>query len=135
MARVHDGAGYLEASFNRSTRPEELLRLLAGAAGGGGGPRVDYPVHREQPLRRRWQAQVGLLPDAVSAQAKLRRLTELRDRAFALSPLLVDVRLVYEEVTVCKLFLSGLRELEQAYHWSQGYLIPVVRRGEDTRYV
>jgi TldD protein len=135
VARVHDGAGYLEASFNRPTRPEELLRLLAGAAGGGGGPRVDYPVHREQPLRRRWQAQVGLLPDAVSVEEKLRRLTELRDRAFALSPLLVDVRLVYEEVTVCKLFLSGLRELEQAYHWSQGYLIPVVRRGEDTRYV
>ncbi len=45
------------------------------------------------------------------------------------------MRLGFEAVTVRKLFLSGGRELEQAYLWSQGSLVPVVRRGEDTRYV
>jgi len=132
VARVHDGTGYREASFNRPLEAGRLLGLLAGAEG---GPRVAYPVHREQPLRRRWQARVGLLPSALSVEAKLNRLAALRDRALALSSALVDVRLVYEEVTVCKLFLSGKRELEQAYHWSQGYLVPVARRGEVTRHV
>jgi TldD protein len=91
------------------------------------------PAHREAPLKRRWQGQVRVLPEAVSAEAKLDRLAGLRDRAFRLCSTLVDIRLVYEEVTVRKLFLSRRRELEQAYHWSQGYLIPVVRRGEVTR--
>jgi TldD protein len=136
VARVHDGAGYLEVSFNRPLPYEELRRLLAGAAGSGGkAPRMDYPVHRDEALRRRWQSSVGLLPGALSVEQKLTRLTALRDRALAQSSLLADIRLVFEEVTVRKLFLSGRRELEQAYLWSQGSLIPMVRRGEDTRYV
>jgi len=130
--RVHDGTGYREASFNRPLAASQVLGMLSGAQS---GPRVPYPVHREQPLRRRWQAEVGLLPSAVSAETKLARLAALRDRALSLSSELVDVRLLFEEVTVCKLFLSGKRELEQVYHWSQGYIIPVARRGQDTRYV
>ena len=133
VARVHDGTGYLEASFNRPLSPEEVLRLLEGTA--GGGARMEYPVHREQPLRRRWRSSVRLLPEAAGVEKTLARLTNLRDRAFACSSLLADMRLVFEAVTVRKLFLSGRRELEQAYLWSQGSMVPVVRRGEDTRYV
>jgi TldD protein len=78
---------------------------------------------------------VQLLPGTVSVEQTLARLTSLRDRAFAQSGLLADIRLVFEQVSVRKLFLSGARELEQAYVWSQGNIVPVVRRGEDTRYV
>ncbi len=133
VARVHDGTGYREASFNQALSPEQVLRLLQGTA--GDGARVQYPVHRESPLRRRWRSSVRLGPEAVGAEKILARLTSLRDRAFARSGLLADMRLVFEQVTVRKLFLSGHRELEQAYLWSQGSLVPVVRRGEDTRYV
>jgi len=133
VVRVHDGAGYREASFNRRPDPEEVLRLLEGTA--GGGARMQYPVHREPPLRRRWRSRVGQLPQAVGAERILGRLLALRDRAFARSGLLADVRLGFEAVSVRKLFLAGGRELEQAYLWSQGSLVPVARRGEDTRYV
>jgi TldD protein len=133
VVRVHDGTGYREASFNQALSPEEVLQLLE--AGSGGGARVQYPVHRESPLRRRWQSSVRLEPEAVGVEKILGRLTGLRDRAFSQSSLLADMRLVFEQVAVRKLFLSGGRELEQAYLWSQGSLVPVVRRGEDTRYV
>jgi TldD protein len=133
VVRVHDGTGYREASFNRQLAPEQVLRLLEGTA--GGGARMEYPVHREPPLRRRWRSRVRLLPQAAGPERILARLVDLRDRAFARSSLLADVRLGFEAVTVRKLFLSGGRELEQAYLWSQGSLVPVVRRGEDTRYV
>jgi TldD protein len=133
VVRVHDGTGCREASFNRSLRPEEVLRLISQTA--GAGARVEYPVHREPPLRRRWRSSVQLLPGTVSVEQTLARLTSLRDRAFAQSGLLADIRLVFEQVSVRKLFLSGARELEQAYVWSQGNIVPVVRRGEDTRYV
>ncbi len=133
VVRVHDGTGYREASFNQALSPGEVLRLLEGTA--GSGARMEYPVHRESPLRRRWQSSVRRMPQAVGVERILERLTGLRDRAFAASGLLVDVRLSFEQVSVRKLFLSGRRELEQAYLWSQGNLVPVVRRGEDTRYV
>ena len=133
VARVHDGTGYREASFNQALSPEQLLRLMAQTA--GGGARMEYPVHREPPLHRRWRSSVRLQPEAAGVEKTLERLTSLRDRAFAQSGLLADMRLVFEQVSVRKLFLSGRRELEQAYLWSQGSLVPVVRRGEHTRYV
>jgi TldD protein len=133
VVRVHDGTGYREASFNRPLAPEQVLRLLEGAS--GGGARVAYPLHREQPLRRRWRSRVRLDPEALGVEKIVARLTAMRDRAFAACGLLADMRLVYEQVSVRKLFLCAGRQLEQAYLWSQGNLVPVVRRGEDTRYV
>jgi TldD protein len=133
VVRVHDGTGYREASFNEALSPEEVLRLVAQTS--GGGARMQYPVPQDSPFRRRWRSSVRRLPQAVGVERTLERLTRLRDRAFAASSLLADMRLVFEQVTVRKLFLSGRRELEQAYLWSQGSLVPVVRRGEDTRYV
>jgi TldD protein len=127
VVRVHDGTGYREASFNRQLAPEQVLRLLEGTA--GGGARMEYPVHREAPLRRRWRSSVRLLPQAAGPERILARLVDLRDRAFARSSLLADVRLGFEAVTVRKLFLSGGRELEQAYLWSQGSLVPGAARG------
>jgi TldD protein len=133
VARVHDGTGYREASFNQPLEAGELQRLLEGTS--GSGPRMQYPVHRETPLHQRWQGSARQRPEALSVEQTLARLTGLRDRAFSLSGLLADVRLVFEQVTVRKLFLSGRRELEQAYLWSQANLVPVVRRGEETRYM
>jgi TldD protein len=139
VARAHDGTAYTEVSFNLPPDPglaERLARSLRPRPGAGpaaGLEQILCPVPRETPLKRRWQGRVEVLPEAMSVEQKLARLAALRDRAFGLCPALVDIRLVYEEVTVRKLFLSRRRELEQAYHWGQGYLIPVVRRGEDAR--
>lgn len=135
VVRAHDGTAHTEVSFNEMPGPglAERIAYSLRPRSGAALEQMPCPVHREKPLRRRWQGRVQVLPEAVSVEAKLDRLVGLRDRAFALCPSLVDIRLVYEEVTVRKLFLSRLRELEQAYHWAQGYLIPVVRRGEDTR--
>lgn len=131
VVRVHDGTGYREASFNGPLAASELRALLEA---GGGGERLAYPVPSLPPLKRRWQGEVGLLPERVPVQVRVDRLTALRERAFALCPCLVDIRVIYEEVTVRKLFLSAGRELEQAYRWAQGYLEPVVRREGTTRY-
>jgi TldD protein len=45
----------------------------------------------------------------------------------------VDIEVRFEHMRVSKLFISGKRELEQSYIWTQGYLIPVLRRGEAIR--
>jgi TldD protein len=135
VVRVHDGVGYREVSFNHRPATAELQALLSGGGGqASGGDRLSYPVPRLESLRRRWRGRVGRLPARVPLKSLVARLTALRERAFSLCPSLVDIRVIYEQVTVCKLFLSAGRELEQAYHWSQGYLSPVVRRDGVTRY-
>ena len=135
VLRVHDGSCYAEVSFDLPPGPELesfLARTLRSEPASSLQP-MPCPVHRESPLRRRWRGRVRVLPEALSAEQKLARLAAARDRAFSLCRSLVDIRVVYEEVAVRKLFLSRARDLEQAYSWAQGYLVPVVRRGEDTR--
>jgi TldD protein len=92
-----------------------------------------YPVVTEEPLHGCWQGEVGELPEQTGGEAIVRRLTVLRDRAFELTDCLLDMRVLYEGMRVCKLFVSDARELEQSYLWSQGYLLPLSRRGEVTR--
>ena len=135
VVRVHDGVSYREASFDLPPGrelDEFLARALRPQPGSSLQP-LPCPAHREATLRRRWRGRVRILPESLSVERKLARLAAVRDRAFSLCQSLVDIRVVYEEVAVRKLFLSRARDLEQAYHWAQGYLVPVVRRGEDTR--
>jgi len=153
VVRVHDGSGYGEFSFNElpgashgvpAEGPAALAEALAAEIRG----RVEelaqarsalpvslrpYPAAQEEPFTGRWQGEVEELPEQTGGAEIVRRLTELRDRAFTLSDYLVDMRVLYEGVRVSKLFLSGARDLEQSYLWSQGYLVPVSRRGEVTR--
>jgi TldD protein len=143
VVRVHDGFAYCEHSFNQlpaAGGAEALaaevggrLSELTAAREALSFPPRRYPVVQETGRSGRWQGEVGELPSETGGQEIIRRLTALRDRAFALSEALVDVRAVYEGVGVNKLFVSEARELEQSYLWSQGYLIPVSRRGEVTR--
>ncbi|MBN1836967.1 MAG: TldD/PmbA family protein [Spirochaetales bacterium] len=140
VVRIHDGHGYIEFSFNEGGEPEALAAeicrnaaALARQRSALPGAARRYPLPEEEALTGRWQGEVGELPEQAGGEQVVRSLTELRDRAFTLSDCLVDMRVIYEGVRVSKLFLSAARELEQSYLWSQGYLIPVSRKGEVTR--
>jgi len=144
VLRVHDGLGYGELSFNElpPDGPQALCRSLRERVRRSvpgleelGLKHARYPAPGEQPLRRSWQGEVEELPEAISPREKMDRLLVLREKAFRLSPRLVEMRLLYEEVRVAKLFLSSQRHLEQAYVWSQGYLVPYLREGDETRYL
>ena len=158
VVRVHDGLGYLEHSFDEppgagwaaeegprgaaaATRAAEALAVevherLAELGGYRAALPVGarpFPVSREEPLTGSWQGDVGELPEHTGGREIVGRLAALRDRAFTLTDCLVDIRVIYEGVRVSKLFVSQARELEQSYLWSQGYLMPLCRRGEITR--
>jgi TldD protein len=85
-------------------------------------------------LERDWSGTAGKLPDSVSTEEKLARLAAIRDRGLKASMALVDFRISYEEVVCAKLFVSPLRQLNQAYVWSQGYLVPIAQKDDRTRY-
>jgi TldD protein len=140
VIRVYDGHGYSEYSFNvlSADSPQRIETLAAeiresfrrSSAVVRQLPfdRPDLPGISEQPQSGLWQGEVGVLPETVSVAETTRRLSRLKDRAFAQSSHLVDMDVRFEHVRVSKLFVSGKRELEQSYIWAQGYLVPVVRR-------
>jgi TldD protein len=142
VVRLHDGRGYWEYSFNSlgSDQGKEVEPLAAqirrdfqrDTAALGDLPRPELPPISEQPMSASWQGEMGIAPEGAAEQI-IDRLTRLKDRAFANSEHLVDIEVRFENVRVSKLFLSGKRDLEQAYNWAQGYLIPVLREGEVLR--
>ncbi len=142
VVRVHDGAGYAEFSFNQWPDFEELQRTLAdrlsqtaASIRRSGLSALAAPLPPEEPLQGSWLGEVEVPPEQVASREKIERLRSMQSRAWPLSAHLVDLRVVFEEVQVAKLFLSGARQLQQAYTWSQGYLIPILRKEGRTRYL
>ena len=79
--------------------------------------------------------EVAKNPKALSPKDKLEAMTRLKDEAFAFSELLTNFQVVYEWVHVSKVFLSTQKELDQSYIWSQGYLVSMVRKDNNSKYM
>jgi TldD protein len=142
VVRVHDGVGYSEYADNSSPGPapaeqeawvtELAARVTATVQAGkmSGAGRRSTPLINEEPLTAVYDNGAA----KPESRTVLGRLTALKDKAVSMSEPLIDIRLVYEQVRVAKLFLSSLRDLEQHYRWSQAYIVPIYRSGEVTRY-
>jgi TldD protein len=145
VVRVYNGVGYTEYAANsvpgdspggREAWVRDLAAAVAAAvrtAESTGTARISTPLIREEALTAAYGGAGDDAPEPDS-RAVLRRLSGLKDRAEALSEAMIDIRVVYEQVRVSKLFLSDSRDLEQTYRWSQGYLVPIYRRDGITRY-
>lgn len=143
VVRVHNGINYTEHSFNEipdgdleslikkiSSRVKVDLERLNSAS----VKLTSYPVLEEDSLQKSFLGEVEILPDEMSAKEKIEKMISLRDKAFQKSKLLIDFRVIYEEVHVSKIFISTCKDLEQSYIWNQSMLVPIVRKGEDTKY-
>jgi TldD protein len=73
-------------------------------------------------------------PLAADPGRIIRRLTKLREKIEGLVPHISNVRIVYEGVDVSKLFVSAKKDLFQSYTWSQGYLVPRVKKNDNSKY-
>lgn len=145
VVRVYNGTNYSEFSFNEcpedtreieSFAREVKLELTKSQDGAGRLPfEVSrYPLVAEEGIKDSWYGEVEIDPGKVDVKEKIHRLTRIKDQAFKQSDLLIDVRVSYEEAKVSKMFLSNAKELDQAYIWTQGSLVPIVRRGDKNRY-
>lgn len=142
VVRVHNGVNYSECSFNQIT--EDVTGLIAelrtqltadlDLLKKSDMSISSYPFPEEEEMQQSYFAEVEKLPSSVSTEEKIRLMTSLKDHALTCSDLLVDFRVVYEEVHVSKIFLSTQKDLEQSFIWAQGRVLPIVRRGENTQY-
>jgi TldD protein len=144
VVRVHNGVNYSEFSFNQIS--EDSLYSISEEIALSLNPTVEklkenkvqlnsYPILKEEKIKTSFLGEVEILPDSVTAETKLKRLTAMKDAALAHSELLVDFRVKYEEVQVSKIFISTEKDLEQSYIWSEGALISIARKENNTKYV
>lgn len=142
VLRIYHDSIYSEFSFNEipaqnltdfAAEISERIEIPVNSGQEGIGL-ASYPLIHEEPIQEGFYGKVQKLPEQMSVEKKLEIMTALKDKAFPLSKWLVDFRVRYEEVRVSKVFISTKKRLQQTYVWSQGYLIPVVRRNGNTRY-
>lgn len=141
VLRVYNGICYSEFSFNElpedvevlkskinSIAIEDIKKLRESSVG-----ITKFPIIKEDVIEKSFIGEVEILPENITSKEKVERLLNIQKKAFKYSQVLIDFRTFYEEVHVSKIFISLNKKLEQSYIWSQGYLVPIVRKGENVK--
>lgn len=143
VVRVHNGYNYSEYSFNELSNEsldslrENIKNKVSEDIEGLKSSDIKmskYPVIEEDEIVRTHFKDVEILPEEVSTEEKIKRMTKIKDEALTYSELLVDFAMSYDECHISKIFISKNKDLEQSYIWTSGALQAVVRRDENTKY-
>jgi TldD protein len=143
VIRVHNGVNYSEFSFNEinenniNTLVDEIQFSISSTLQKLKNALIEvnsYDIIEEPVIKEEFLAEVTTLPTYLSSKEKIEKMCSIKDSALNCSDLLIDFRVVYHEVHVSKIFISNNKELDQSYIWSEGYLISIVRKDDNTKY-
>lgn len=141
VLRVYNGIGYSEFSFNElpkdnitqfasylSTQLDSYQKSLSASEF------KKYPVIQEEVINDNFYSEVDILPESVTSKVIIEKLTDIMDRGSKVSEYIIDYRVRFDILHISKLFLSNKKELEQAYIWSQAYLMPLSRKDQNNKF-
>lgn len=141
VLRAYNGIGYSEFSFNEL--PEENIEAFAGYL----STQLDhyisslnhssfesYPIVEEEEAKADFIGEVEILPEGLSSEQIIQKLTAIKDKGLAVSELIIDYIARLELVHISKLFISTKKELEQSYIWSQSYLMSISRNNNNNKF-
>ncbi|NMM63786.1 TldD/PmbA family protein [Clostridium sp. P21] len=142
VVKVHNGINYSEFSFNEISEnnidntAEEIRRKVKS--------QIEvlknkvninsYDLINEEKIQKSFVGEVKILPEETSDKEIIEKMTAIKDKAFTLSKLLIDVRVRYQRAHVSKIFLSNNKDLAQSYIWSEGAIFSIVRQDNKTKY-
>jgi len=137
VARVYNQGRYFEYAFNGLEEDDASVFALAyqivDAANNQEGDAFYYPQPVEEYISQIYQGEVTTLPKDLGPEKIIGRLTEIKDKMHAASPLVVDAMAVLSHAQVSKIFVSAKKDLEQHYIWSEAFVAPTARRDDVTR--
>lgn len=143
VVRVYNGINYSEFSFNNideksyiqvADEIETKIHRQIEEMKKSSVSIENYELIKEEEWTDSFNSEVKILPEKVSAKDKIAKMNAIMEDAYKYSDALVDFRVAYTEVQVSKIFISSKKDLQQSYVFSEGYLIPIVRKGENTKY-
>lgn len=140
VLRVYNGVCYSEYSFDEPDIDsiKKNIRRIAKTdiefLKSSNVEMTKYPVIKEDAATKIFYAKVAEPFDTVSSEQKIKRLETIMRKGFDYCPSMIDFEVWYEEVSVCKIFLSQKKDLEQSYVYSIAYLIPFVKKDDTVKY-
>ena len=140
VLRVYNGLGYSEYSFDviDGENIKKEIRRIAKTdiefLKSKNLERIKYPVIEEEALTKSFYAEVKESFDSMNDEQKIKRLESVMKKGFDYCPEMIDFQVRYEEVSVCKIFLSQKKDLEQAYAYAISYLNPYLKKGEAVKH-
>ncbi|PIE98777.1 MAG: Zn-dependent protease [Treponema sp.] len=136
VCRVFNGIGYSEYSFNEldlDAVKKNIRKIAKDDVKLFKKEKIEikkYPKIKEDEITKSFFADVKQPFNSMTSEEKIKRLTAMVNKAFDHNKDLLDFTVRFEEVTVCKMFLSTKKDLEQAYTYAIAYLIPLVKKGD-----
>lgn len=143
VIRVHNGINYSEFSFNDISEDnltsiiDEIHTNINNTLENLKNDSIvinPYDLIEEALISDEFLGEVNTLPTSLSSKEKIDKMILIKDSALIYSELLVNFRVAYHEVHISKVFISNNKELQQSYIWSEGYLVSIVRKDNNTKY-
>lgn len=141
VARVFNGVGYSEYSFNQLNKEnvEEVFEAIQEGAIAS-GHLIDlinlpkYLVIEEEPVTFSKSVEIERHPKALGDEAIIEKMSSLKDKGCNLDERIIDCSIVYEYLHSSKVFLSKAKDLEQSILWSSVGVIAMASDGEKMKY-
>lgn len=141
VLRAYNGINYSEFSFNElpAETLEEFAEYLSQQLDSyksslSGSEFASCPIIEEESIKADFIGEVELLPENVSSETIVKKLTELMEMGLSCSTSIFDYRVRFNIVHVSKMFISTKKELEQSYIWSEAYLFSLARNNQNNKY-
>lgn len=142
VVKVYNGISYSEFSFNEINENEieitaENIRKKIKGQIESLKNKVNinaYDLINEEKIEKTFIGEVKVLPEQIGDKEIVEKMISIKDRAFSLSDLLIDLRVRYQQVHISKIFISNNKDLAQSYIWSEGSIFSIVRRENKTKY-
>ena len=109
-----------------AARIQEKLDTLLAASDAA----IAYPAIPDEQASKEFFGTAEREPFSADTETVLATMAKIRESFAACSKEIVNASVMSEFMRVSKLFISPNRTLEQAFYWSQGYLVGVAKRGE-----
>ncbi len=143
VARVYNGTGYSEHSFNELTKDNidtvaDRISVTAkddlAVAKAAGLAVSTFPKPSKQNKTETFEADVAVLPASVTTAEKIRRMTEIMEDGRAYNDKLVDFKVIYNDLTISKAFYTPDGVSKQAYTFATANALALVAEDGNMQY-
>ncbi|AGK95223.1 TldD/PmbA family protein [Clostridium pasteurianum] len=142
VVRVYNDIGYSEYSFNDidaisiekiakniKTRVNNQIEKMRSSVN-----ITSYPIISEEEISKSFLGDVEIPFEKISDKEIIGKLTGLNKKAALISEFLIDCKFKLQQVHVSKIFITNKKKLSQSYVWSEGYIFPITRKEENTKF-
>lgn len=141
VARVYNGVNYSEYSFNliddletvKSKIREVALKDLA-IFKAKGTKLKSLPLIKEEKIVKEFYSSFEIDPFTISAEEKLKRLTEIMNTGLKKCDKFIDFRASFEEIKYSRIFISSNKDLAQAILYTNMHIVPIGNNESGIKY-